>query len=92
MRDSVNYPIERGIKRAYLNQGEKVTGSSGFSFLWSDVYNEKFKGVLESVEDGGSPNNICPVFTYSVEDSATFMWLGDLETDMQTEFYEQYKF
>lgn len=91
LRDSVNYPIARGIKRAYLNQGEKVTGSSGLSFLWPDVNNEKFKGVLESVEDGGSPNNICPVFIYSVENSATFMWMGDLETDMQTEFYEQYK-
>ena len=91
LRDSVNYPIKQGIERAYLNQEEKITGSSGIFFLWPDVDNEKFKAVLESVEDGDSPNNICPIFIYKEQDSATFMWMGDLETDMQTEFYEQYK-
>lgn len=35
-------------------------------------------------------NNICPIFTYSIENGATFMWMGDLETEMQQEFYDKY--
>ena len=85
-----NYAISKGIKRAYLNQegttdtGEQILGS-GLNFYRPDLNNEKFQKTLAKLPD--RVNNICPIFTYNVESSATFMWMGDLETDMQQEYY-----
>lgn len=52
-----------------------------------DIKNERFIKALEHAAKGGSINNICPIITYSEKNGATFMWMGDLETAMQQEFY-----
>ena len=86
-----NYPIKRGINRAWLNDSNNENNSSGINFLWPDVNNEKFKSALKFVSNGEKINNICPIFTYSINNGATYMWMGDLETDMQQAYYEEYK-
>lgn len=86
-----NFPIKRGIKRAWLNESNGGNGSSGIKFLWPDLTNEKFQEALKLVSRGDKVNNICPIFTYSVHNGATYMWMGDLENDMQQVFYDEYK-
>lgn len=91
LKKTKNFPISKGIKRAWLNQTNDDNGSSGLEFLWPVVTNEKFKGELQKVAKGESPNNICCILTYTVENGAKFMWMGDLETDMQQEFFDTCK-
>lgn len=86
-----NYAIKRGIKRAWLNDSNNDNGSSGINFLWPNLNNEKFKQALELVSEGKKVNNICPIFTYRIQDGATYMWMGDLETEMQQVYYDEYK-
>lgn len=86
-----NCPIERGISRSWLNISKDGVGSSGINFLWPITSNEKFKKELSKVAKGESPNNICCILTYSIENGAKYMWMGDLETDMQQEFYDTCK-
>ena len=86
-----NFPIKRGIRRAWLNETKDGKGSSGIHFLWPDLENEKFKEALELVSMGEKINNICPIFTYRLEDGPTYMWMGDLETEMQQAYYDEYK-
>jgi len=35
---------------------------------------------LAEAEEGISPNNISPIFRYTLQDSASVIWMGDLET------------
>lgn len=95
LRDNNNCAIKRGLIRAFLNKegvsDEGEISSSGITFLWPKLDNEKFKKALKQANEGGSPNNICPVIKYSIKDGPTFMWMGDMETDMQQEFYDSCK-
>lgn len=86
-----NFPIRRGIMRAWLNVTNNENYCSGINFLWPDLENKKFKEALELVSQGTKINNICPIFTYSVENGPTYMWMGDLETEMQQAFYDEFK-
>lgn len=86
-----NYAIERGIKRAWLNDSNGDNGSSGINFQWPNLRNKQFQQALELVSKGKKVNNICPIFTYSIQNGATYMWMGDLETDMQQVYYDEYK-
>lgn len=96
LKKEYNCPIHRGLQRQFLNlkgttdSGEDY-GSSGINFLWPDLNNQQFISAVKAVKAGESPNNICPIITYEAVNSATFMWMGDLETDMQQVFYNQYK-
>ena len=85
-----NYAIQRGITRAWLNNSNNNNGSSGISFHWPNLNNDKFKQALKLVSEGKGMNNICPIFTYSLENGATYMWMGDLETEMQQSYYDEY--
>lgn len=89
--ESKNYSIERGITRPWLNMSNDQNGGSGINFLWPDLENVKFKHALNLVSEGKQVNNICPIFTYREGSGATYMWMGDLETDMQQAFYDEYK-
>ena len=86
-----NTPIVEGLRRCWLNQEDdaKVRGSSGITFLWPKANVAEFKDALEVVRKGGNPNNISCVFTYSIEDGATYMWMGDMHTDMQEVFLRE---
>lgn len=91
LMENKNFAIRKGIKRIWLNQNTDENGSSGLDFLWPVETNEKFKGELQKVAKGESPNNICCVLTYSIKHGAKYMWMGDLETDMQQEFFDTCK-
>ncbi len=90
-----NCAIKRGLTRKWLNDSDKNSpndnGSSGIYFHWPDLENEKFKAALELVAKAKHVNNICPIFTYCIENGAKYMWMGDLETEMQQAYYDEYK-
>lgn len=81
LRDDENraFYIEKGCSRKWMNQGSDERGSSGINILWPDTSNEDFQSALDQAD--ASPNNISPIIKYSIEDNATFLWMGDLETD-----------
>jgi beta-lactamase superfamily II metal-dependent hydrolase len=82
LRDSDKaFHIKKDCKRKWMNLGCDVRGKAGITIRWPDTENSDFKEALEIAEDGGSPNNISAVIRYGVEDGASFLWMGDLETD-----------
>ena len=89
LKENKNFPIVRGIKRSWLNNSNQENKSSGIFFHWPNVNNEEFKKALNSVKEGNKVNYICPIFTYRIEEGATYMWMGDLETKMQEEYYKE---
>ena len=81
-----SFYIYKNCSRKWMNQSGpdnngKEIGSSGINILWPNTENQYFKDALKLAKDGGSPNNISPIITYSISDGATYQWMGDLETD-----------
>ncbi len=76
-----SFYLYKGCARKWMNQGCDERGSAGINILWPKVENRYFKEALTSAESGESPNNISPIVRYSMNDGATFLWMGDLETD-----------
>ena len=70
------------------NQEGDGRGSSGISILWPETSNIHFKSALKEAAAGTKFNNISLVARYSIEDSATFMWIGDLETQFMEDIYK----
>lgn len=96
LKSRQDYPIERGMVRAWMNKGKDGVGASGITFLWPALDNKKYVEALKHVAHPGenedpSPNNISCVIKYSVKNGASYLWLGDMETDMQQEFFEKCK-
>ena len=83
LRDNTHkaFYLKCGCKRRWLNQSDETRGSAGINILWPILGNVHFKDALQQAEDGGSPNNISPIIRYSVENGASMLWMGDLETD-----------
>jgi beta-lactamase superfamily II metal-dependent hydrolase len=86
LRDDINksFNIFKNCSRKWMNQEGndnkgKFIGSSGINILWPNTDNKFFKEALVFAKDGGSPNNISPIITYSIGD-AKYQWMGDLET------------
>lgn len=75
------YHISKGCRRKWMNMDDEERGSSGINILWPNLDNKFFKEALKSANEGGSPNNISPIITYSIRDGAEFQWMGDLETE-----------
>lgn len=73
--------IYKGCSRNWMNRTNEVRGSSGISILWPDTSNEHFKQALAACDAGESFNNTSAVIRYSLANGASFMWLGDLETE-----------
>lgn len=90
LRDNKNYPVLKGLSRKWINGGDAERKSSGIHFLWPDVNNKDYKEALKKVKDGTNQNDISCVFVYLVG-SASYMWMGDMETDMQNVFYASEK-
>lgn len=75
------YNVSKGCRRKWMNEGDETRGAAGINFLWPNTDNQYYKDALKIAKDGGNPNNISPIFTYSIEDGAKYQWMGDLETD-----------
>jgi beta-lactamase superfamily II metal-dependent hydrolase len=73
--------IEKDCTRKWMNLGDEARGSSGVSILWPDTENPHFREALSACEVGEGYNNTSAVIRYALEDGASFLWLGDLETD-----------
>ena len=82
LRDDPNkaFHISRGVSRKWMNQSDETRRSSGVNILWPILENDFFLAALENAENGNSPNNISPIIRYSLENGASVIWMGDLET------------
>ena len=73
--------IYRHCTRRWINQDGDGRGSAGINILWPSTSDPDFKSALDDAEEGLPPNNISCIVKYSIEDGASFLWMGDLETD-----------
>lgn len=73
--------IHKGCARKWMNQSSDDRGGAGISILWPDTKNSDFKDALAACNAGESYNNVSAVIRYKLEDGASVMWLGDLETE-----------
>lgn len=82
LRDSSKaFYIYKGCSRKWINNGDEERGTSGIQILWPNTSNAHFKEALAACDAGESYNNISAVVRYSLSGGASFLWLGDLETD-----------
>lgn len=82
LRDSEkHFYVYKECSRKWLNKGDDERGSAGINILWPDESNSYYKDALENVKSGKSPNNICPIIKYSLENGVKALWMGDLESD-----------
>ena len=51
---------------------------SGINVLWPQIDNRHYKEALIDAMEGGCPNNISTILTYSLTGEADIMWMGDL--------------
>lgn len=72
--------IYKGCSRKWMNLSDEERHSSGISILWPNTENPHFREALAACEAGESYNNTSAVIRYAVEEGASFLWLGDLET------------
>ena len=68
-----------------MNLSDEERDGAGLSCLWPITTNKLYRKALDTAASGGSPNNISPAIRYGVGDFS-FLWMGDMETDMQKEF------
>lgn len=80
--------IYKGCKRKWMNQHDATRGQSGISILWPDTSHDAFKEALAACDIGESYNNISAVVRYAIEDGASFLWLGDLETEFMESIFD----
>lgn len=75
-----------------MNDSDESRKASGISILWPDLKNENFKDALNQVNESGvGANNISAVIRYSFVDGASFLWLGDLETQFMESITDSIK-
>ncbi|EIU1436914.1 TPA: hypothetical protein NIH48_000555 [Pseudomonas aeruginosa] len=80
--------LEKGVKRKWLNQSGNGRSSSGLQILWPDTSNASYKEALRKCDAGESFNNVSCVVRYSVNGGASFLWLGDLETEFMDRIFD----
>lgn len=78
-----HFYLSKGCGRKWMNENDDTRGSAGLFCLWPILSNPNYKDALKAAKNGESPNNISPIIRYSISDGATFLWMGDLETDFQ---------
>lgn len=93
LRDDVGkaFYIYKGCSRKWMNEESQERGSSGISVLWPDTNNPDFKDALAACNAGESYNNVSAVVRYELQGGASFMWLGDLETEFMESITEHIK-
>lgn len=80
-----NFELKKDCSRKWMNLSDEERGSSGLFCLWPITSNLKYKSALKDAANGESPNNISPAIKYK-SGEFSFLWMGDMETDMQEEF------
>ena len=77
-----SFELKKGCKRKWMNESDDERDGAGLYCLWPIKDNNLYKEALNTAADGGSPNNISPAVKYLVG-KFSFLWMGDMETDMQ---------
>ena len=72
--------LDKGCSRKWMNQDDDERKNSGINVLWPITDNVDYQQALEDAAAGESPNNICPIFTYSIKGGVEALWMGDLES------------
>jgi beta-lactamase superfamily II metal-dependent hydrolase len=72
--------ISKGCTRKWMNVSDETRKSAGIQVLWPDTSNAHFQQALAACGAGESYNNTSAVIRYSIREGASFLWLGDLET------------
>ncbi len=81
LRDSSKaYNVSKGCQRKWMNLSGDGRDSSGINYMWPKTDNEDYIDALENAKNEESPNNISSIFTYELNESGKFIWMGDLET------------
>jgi len=82
LRDNakVAFHVFKGCKRRWMNQEDEQRGGAGLSILWPDLNDANFKQAQRDAYLGTAFNNLSLVMRYKTG-PASFMWIGDLETD-----------
>ncbi len=75
------YYLYTGCSRKWLNESDNERGGAGIQCLWPDTANAYFKEALAACASGDSYNNTSAAIRYGITGGASFMWLGDLETE-----------
>lgn len=83
------YYVSEGCSRKWMNIGDDERGCAGINFKWPIITNSDFKEALSAVTEGEGFNNISPIFTYSLEEGVTAMWMGDMEHDFLEKIKDQ---
>lgn len=83
-----NFELRKDCKRCWMNLSNEERDSSNLDCLWPITSNKKYKEALKTAKDTGKPNNISPAIRYHT-DNFSFLWMGDMETEMQKEFETQ---
>jgi hypothetical protein len=73
--------LYKGCTRKWLNEKDEQRDGAGIGVLWPVTSNKTYQEALAAAENGESPNNISPILKYSLQNGATILWMGDLETD-----------
>ena len=78
-----HFYLYRGCTRKWMNVSDNERGCAGINCMWPITSDSDYRQALINAQNGESPNNISPIITYSIENGASFMWMGDLENDFQ---------
>ncbi len=87
-----SFYLEEGIIRKWMNSDDGADcniGSAGIHISWPIVDNKYFQNALQDAKNGESPNNISPIIKYSLNNSATVLWMGDLETEFMNNIFDE---
>lgn len=80
--------LSKGCTRKWMNEKDETRDHSGLHCLWPITSNKMFIDALSKAKEGNDPNNISPVIKYQ-SNGFSFMWFGDMLSDMLTEFDTQ---
>lgn len=90
LRDSDKaFYLFKGCSRRWMNQSNDERSSAGINILWPITDNEHYKEALKKAKNGESPNNISPIVKYSLDDGATMLWMGDLESGFMEQIEDE---
>ena len=82
LRDSDRaFYFYKDCKRKWLNDHDDKWNSSGIEFLWPIPETQLYQQALLDAERGEAFNNLSPIFTYSLSEGVTAMWMGDIGSD-----------
>lgn len=86
------FHIFKDCSRCWMNKSNEERKCSGINILWPDTTNKAYTEILEQVKDWNNVNNLSPIISYSIANSATFLWFGDMETNFMEQIAKEVKF